>query len=371
MKFFVVFAVALGVLWVGRTAATGNNEHVRQAWAFLHGHAWVWPAPWEHVEVGMRAYGVHPPGAAVLCMPAVALWGPGADQTGIGIAVGALTVAAVWRMLGAARCRGEATVWLTVFFAMGTPFWFEATQGASWGFALVVSCLPTALALGGLLDGSASMMVGCWAAGAALIRYDLAAVMPVYAVWLWRRDRRVPWGFVWGPLAALVVYVLYAQARFGTWTDGSLWMWYRNDPYRAAAPFGPFSIRYLPWNLYTAIFMAPGFRNGFPWIRPGPIGEALMFTSPGLVLALEAPWREWETWLLWTAVTLGMAACLTVYANGFVQFGCRYWIQVLPFLVLLMARGMRGRTEQLGKVLLVASVVLTVGGTWIVRHYGW
>jgi hypothetical protein len=74
--------------------------------------------------------------------------------------------------------------------------------------------------------------------------------------------------------------------------------------------------------------------------------------------------------LLWVAVLLGSAASLSVYANGFVQFGTRYWIQVFPFLLVLIALGTGKRADQLTKVLIIASILIIVFSVWHIRTIG-
>jgi hypothetical protein len=361
---FLVFAAALLAYALTYAGPTPHVEHVIQAWALLHGHTHIDTIPvHEQVVVGGHAYILHPPLSAIILIPYVALRGLAANQTMASVLLGSVAVALVYRM--------TRSLWFTVFFGLGTPFWYEATLGASWGFCLVLSTVPTLLALTECFGKQRAWLVGAWAGLAVLARYDLVMVWPVYAALLLSKDRnwrRCLW-LLPGFASAAALCVLYNEIRFGTVTDPSLWLWYQLDEYGwKLHPGGPFNLHNLPWNLYTAVFMPPIFTPQFPWIRPWLMGQSLLFTSPAFLLTLRAPWRRLESWLLWIAVLLAMGASMTVYSNGFVQFGARYWIQVFPFLLALMA--LDGEPGQDGKLLIAASVAMMAFGIWQIRVYG-
>lgn len=354
--------------------AADARAHVYQAAALLHGHAYIDPVVLnEEVKVDGHAYILHPPLAAIAMLPLVSVLGTGANPAIVSILLAAVAVALVYGLTG--------SLWLAVFFGFGTPIWYEATQGASWGFCLVLSTVPTLLTLKSIKDfRSIGFTVGLWAGLAALARYDLVLAWPLYPIYVFNaRFHKVADAtetpekfkvthYALGLLPAIVAYIAWSYVRFGTFTDKALWLWYQVDPYAKAHPGGPFSLANLSWNLYTALFMAPMFNShGFPWIRPWGMGEALIFTSPALILALRASWRRVETWVLWACVFGCMAAGLTVYANGFVQFGARYWIQVMPFLIALMGMS---RLRQDGKILIAASVAMCAFQLWQIHTMG-
>lgn len=369
----VVFLLVLAVYTFARTPANNNNEHVRVAWALLHGHAWIDDTPvHEMIKAGGHYYSVHPPLAALICLPFVAISGLATNQTSISCILSAIASLLVWRL--------TRSTWLTVFFAFGTVVFYEGTLGASWGFTLVVSCIPTLLALIELQEHQRPILVGLWAGLAALARNDLVLVIPVYGLLLWcladRLDLRPPRRggcaalllfFCLGLLPCVLFYFWWNHLRLGTWTDDSIWRWYLTDDFHNMRPYGPFSLHYLPDNLYSALFLSPGFSEDFPWIRPTILGQALIFTSPAFLLALRAPLNDRRNLLLWLAVILGLGAAMTCYANGVAQFGCRYTILAEPFLIALMAES---EMDQMGKILIGLSVFLVVSGTWTMRAVG-
>jgi hypothetical protein len=372
-------AFAVGILFLAFYAATTApptpyNEHVRLASALLHGHTWTdAPSYMEHVVVGGRSYILHPPLSAILALPAVAIWGEAANQTAIAVVIGAISVALCWRLMGQLGLGGSAKVWLTLFFGVGTTFWYEATLGSSWDFALLASVPFTLAALGEVFGEGRPWAVGVLAALAALARYDLVMAWPAYMLMLAARGRglrELAWMLPAFAGAALV-YVAYNEVRFGAPNDIALWIWYRQDNYRFARPGGPFALRDLPFNLYTLLFMAPGYSDNFPWIHPEFMGQALMLTSPAFVLALRPSFLKPIPALILAAAALSSGPSLLVYASGFAQLGPRYYVQVYPFLLTLVALGVPRKLDQLTKILIVLSVILVVFFTWQVRWYGW
>jgi len=374
-------ALAVGVLFLafyGATIAptTPFNEHARLAWALLHGRVWVnAPAYMEHVEVGGHSYLVHPPLAGILMLPAAAVWGESASQTAVAVIIGAVSLALLWRLLTRLQLALAARLWLIAFFGVGTTFWYEATLGASWDFALVASVPFTLAALGEVFGEARAGWLGAWAGLAALARYDLVLAWPAYALMLLARGRR--WReLLWvlpGLAGALAVYVAYNEARFGTLNDIALWLWYAHDKYGLRRPGGPFALRDLPFNLYTLFFMAPGYSDKFPWIHPEFMGQALLLTSPAFVLALRPSFLRPLPALVAAAAILSSAPSLLVYASGFSQLGARYYVQVYPFLLALIAMGIGkdAKPDQLTKILIAASIIFVAFFTWQVRWYGW
>jgi hypothetical protein len=395
-SFFAVFLFFLAFYGVSRFGPTPFYEPSVQATAFLHGHSWV-DAPGYMEQVGPvcnanlpvakrlpecsftrfhdHTFLVHPPLAAIVMMPFVAAHGAvvdGADryQPSVCVLLGAIEVALAWRLLLLLGLSTSARLWLTAFLGLGTTLWYESTLGASWDFVLVVSLLPTLAALNELFGKARPWVVGLLAGLAALGRNDLVLAWPIYGLLLLVRGRR------WWNLAAMlpgfalaaIVYGAFNYSRYGTFFDQSLWLWYRccdgggfhSNP---TIP-GPFSPHYLPGNIYTLLFLGWGFNStAFPWIRPQGAGQALLMTSPAFILAFRPSLKAAVPVLMWLASILTMAASLTVYASGFIQFGTRYYVQIFPFLLVLVALGVgNGRVDQFSKILIVASIAIVAFG---------
>jgi hypothetical protein len=379
---FAVFVFFLAFYGITRGGPTPFFEPSAQAEAFLHGHSWVTaPDYMEQVRYHGYRFLVHPPLSGIVMMPVVAAFRgvDGSDQYQVSACavMGAIEVALAWRLLLLLGMSTSAALWLTAFFGIGTTLWYEATIGASWDFVLVASVLPTLLALNEVFGKARPWLVGVLAALAALGRNDLVMVWPIYGLLLLTRGRRLRDLFWMGPGFAMagVIYGIFNYSRYGTFFDQSLWLWYQYDGAGAKSHPGipgPLSIHFVPANLYTVLFLGWGLGDTFPWIHPQGAGQAMMLTSPAFVLALRPSLKRALVVLLWLATLLAMGPGLFWYASGFVQFGTRYYVQVFPFLLALIALGVgQGRRpDQLTRILILASILIVSYGIWHIRTIG-
>ncbi len=93
------------------------------------------------------------------------------------------------------------------------------------------------------------------------------------------------------------------------------------------------------------------------------------FTSPALVLAFKANLARIEPLLMLLTAFLVSIPSLLCYANGFEQFGTRHYLQVFPFLLVLMAMGIRD-ADGLTRILIVTSIIFISYGVVYVRIWG-
>lgn len=98
-----------------------------------------------------------PPLPALVLLPFVALWGLNFDAQSLAALIGGLDVWIAWWMLGALALSLRMRAAVTLFFGLGTVFWYTSMLGTTWYFAHVVAVGLVALALGIALrtDGSA------------------------------------------------------------------------------------------------------------------------------------------------------------------------------------------------------------------------
>ena len=173
--------------------------------------------------------------------------------------------------------------------------------------------------------------------------------------------RLVSFGAALLPVA--ILWILYNEARWGTWNDIGYTAWYHQD--QAGMPTGsPFRFEYLPSELWSFFVALPTFLPVYPWLRPEYSGVALTWTSPALLLAFLA--RSPARWVLalWACVMVVAAPNLLYYVNGFAQFGMRHALDFEPFLVALMMLAVRERFPRWGYVLVAYSIAVGLWGCW-------
>ncbi len=363
---FAAFTAFLALYCVtGSTAHSPYDAHVRQAIAFLHGHADIERSPGiEQVVFAGRYYQLHPPLPAILLMPFAAIWGSNTNQTAFALVSGAIDAALAWWLLGRLKLSVSARVWLTVFFGAGTVMWFESLNGGSWDVTQIVAVGFTLGALGEVFGDARPAVVGLLAGLASLARNDLALDFPIYLglCYLRRPNWREMLWMAPGFALAGVVYVSLNEARFSSVFDLGQFLYTGGNP--------TFAVGFFPQNFNTLLFMAPRVDDKFPFIHPIPSGQALTFTSPAFLLAWRVSLAKLTPLLLMTGAILAMMPSLFFNNNGGAQFGTRHYIHSFPFLLVLIAEGLPGYVDQLTKILIVASTFLIGLGVLHLRLWG-
>jgi hypothetical protein len=365
----VVFVSFLIFYCSTRIGNTPFNVHVLQAVAFLHGHTWIDVPPCciEHAYFNGKAYQLHPVLPSLLLLPFVAIWGGATNQALVCILTGSFSVSLAWIMLGRMKLDLSGRVWLTVFFGAGTIFWHEAIDGGSWEFSMVVAVTFTLLALIEFFGDARPTVIGFTAGLAALARYDLAFVWPIWILLVYYKRRNLH-ELLWlapGFIFTALIYIGFNEARYGSIFDQGVLTFAPDFSHK-------FAVRYLPNNLYTLLFMSPGFSEKFPYIHPEVSGQALILTSPAFLLALRPSFRNLVPAAMLAAAVIAVTPSLFYFTNGFIQFGTRHYVHAFPFLLVLMALGLPdGKADQLTKVLTTYSVLLVAFGVWHIGVYGY
>lgn len=366
---FIVTAI------VSRGRATPYDNYVLLAQALLHGHAWIdWPGAYiDALGYNGAHYVIEAPLPAILLLPYVAIAGTAANQTLLSILLAGIAVGAAWELGERFGLDATANAWICAFLLAGTDLLWCAMLGDVWFLAHVSAVCFTMLALVELFGKRRAWLVALFAACAFESRFSLLLALPVYAYICftdpekplalapsWRRSLA---GFAAVLLPVAALWLLYNQARWGTWSDIGYTAWYHQDD--AGSPTGsPFRLEYLPYQVWSFFVHGPTRLPAYPYLRPEFTGIALTWTSPALVLALLA--RSPARWVaaLWVATLLNAAPNVLYYVNGFAQFGMRHALDFEPFLIALMMLGVRKRFPVWGYVLIVYSVIVGFWGCW-------
>jgi hypothetical protein len=149
--------------------------------------------------------------------------------------------------------------------------------------------------------------------------------------------------------------------------DAGHTVFYHQDPFMGAPTGSPFGFENVPVELWSFLIQPPIWHAGGHWLEFALPGTALWFTSPALVLAFAARAPRQLVWSLWIATALVAAPSLLYYANGGSQFGMRHALDFEPFLIVLMALGVRESASWLwrvGQAAIVWSVGVGLWGCW-------
>ena len=376
-----------------------------------------------------------PPLPALVLLPFVAAWGLSIDQESIAIGIAAVGVLATWWMLGGLRITLGVRAVTTLIFATGTVWWWAASVGSTWYLAHLVAVIAALGAVGVALRADrrgadedpwdepppdepwwsldrSQVLAGLLLGIAATARLPLVFGAPFLMLVggggsVARRTVSAAVGGVL-PVAALLAY---------TWlTTGSVLHPGYDYQYQLEANGYPTlgyhpdwsveDIRYIPQNIAimlgslplvlpdikpdtlgvyptTVLCVDPGATRGLfdldcPIALPVDIGTSVLLSSPGLLLALFAIRRR-------PIARLTLGAGLTVlvivvfnlahFSQGWVQWGYRFSLDFIPFLLPLVALGAGrvgdGRPRATAIVLLVAGAVINLWGVMWGQLLGW
>jgi hypothetical protein len=282
--------------------------------------------------------------------------------------VGALNVALVFMLLPRISRRQSLPAAMplglrlavTALFGFGTVHWWLSSLGMVWYTAQVVALSFLLLTVSELLGRQRPFLVGVWFAGAVLTRAEILVGLPAVVWWLWPNVpfRRLLWMGV-PLLAAALGMGWYNFARFHSPLDlGYNYMLIEKALLQRLEEHGSFSFRHLGRNLYWSLLALPELSAKWPYVHMPKMGLSVFVTTPALLLALAAPWRERLVRVSVAAVLLLAAPGLLYYNTGYMQAGYRFVLQYMPFLLILVTLGMRGRLRWFHTPLLATSVAM-------------
>ena len=393
----VLVALAVLVYWLSaRDFDSTRQDFFVLADAFLNGRTWLTypPGPYDVIAAaGGRWYVPFAPFPAVAFMPLVALMGPETAtdvESGINAVLAASTVGLTWVLagrLGVSRLSDR--FWLALLLGFSTAVWWVTARGGVWHSGQLIATLLTLGCLIELWGRQRPVVIGLLAGAAFLTRAPLAFVVPFYMLMLEptgaRRAAATAGGYVRASLArwpvghwvrlglatlpAIAFFFWYNAVRFGDplesgYSLASLPAWLA-----ARREVGLFSTAHIGMNVDLLLFKLPGPIPEFPYFKPDGLGMSVLFTSPALLMAVRAPWSSARSWWLLGAAVAVLIPTLLYYGGGWLQYGYRYFLDSIPFIVALVGLGVaRHGTGLLLVPLIVFGVIVNLGGVyWVGR----
>ncbi|MDQ3370701.1 MAG: hypothetical protein M3680_35235 [Myxococcota bacterium] len=359
------------------------------------------------------AYVSFPPVPSLVMLPSVLVSGRAANDVIPTLLIAALILPlafSVLRRLAAAELSKRTVredLWLVAMLAFGSVLLFSAIQGKVWYTAHVVG---VALALGyawASIEARHPVLAGLALGAAALTRTPMAFMFPLFLFEAWRmaargvagtapysrikRELQEPGGSASAsmnlragraamrqalvrpllrfaiPIAAFAVAgMIYNHVRFGSPTEFGHSYLALGDfrPVRQQVQieqYGLASYQYLERNLAVAFTLLPDLLPRAPWVQVSGHGLALWVTTPILLFLLWPRERPALHRPLWITVALVALPTLFYMNSGWVQFGYRFSLDYMVFLLMLIAIGGRP-LSRVGKGLIVVGIAVNLFG---------
>ena len=370
-----VAALVFVIYIITSRGSTVYNHYVLLADAFLHGRLFLVDAPpWlELARIGDQAFVINPPAPTLFVLPWVAIWGVSTNQVIISMLVGAAAMGFFW--VAATQLGWSLTfrAAMTVLLAFGTNLWWAATDGSVWTLAHASAVFFLMAALVDTTGKNRPWLIALLVGLAGLSRLPCFLVFPFFAYTIAQgaTDRRsliLRLGIFGLVLAGVgVLYLAFNYGQYGTFMSG-----YYHGEYLTGSWYskGLFDISYIPRHLNAILFAVPILTDKFPFFKPSFMGLGLFFTTPALLYIFRARLKGLSLAAI-AAILATAIPIVTCGATGFAQFGYRYSLDVLPFLAILVASGMRYRLNRLKIAVILLSCAVNLWGTLSFNVLNW
>lgn len=348
------------------------NYFILLADAFLHGRLNVIDhSDWlnELIVWQGKYYVVYPPMPGVLLMPFVAIFGKNFPQPTLSILLGAVNVSLSYLVLIKFFQRRSIVFWTSILYAFGTMQWYHTEVGSAWYLAHIITLFFLWIMLWEVSTKQRLFLIGLLIGFAYLAR--LPAILSIFFIFFYLHKKFIDLSkgqiffknFVLlglGLLPSFVLNFLYNYLRFGVIYDitYSLLPIFNESWYK----YGLFSIRYIPIHLWEVFTALPKFVPNFPFMIPSINVMAFWFVTPAFVLIPFAKFKDKLVCSSFLTVIIMALPGLTHGSNGFSQFGFRFALDFMPFLLLLTASGMRNRLTIWIKALIILSILINLWG---------
>ncbi len=397
---FALFVFAL-VSYDRLVTHSRDNHYVYLADALLDGRLHLEGRPphmndWAKYDG--KWYVSFPPAPSVLMIPGVAVSGLEFNDRIFTLFFAAAGPALVFLLLQLLVARGrlkrspfELAI-LSTLYGIGTVYFFSAVQGTVWYTAHMVGGVFLLIFLISSLDGRHPLLAGLFLGLAFACRPPMLLAFPFFIYEMLRS---------YGPVkeVGFVRWIMEAIGRAGFKTIVwrlvlfalpvalilmllMLMNWSRfDDPFEFGHKYlqvrwlgrinrwGLFNFHFLARNLMVCLALLPWLSQEAPYLGISMHGLAIWFTTPVLIWVL---WPRKNTtfysFLIISMVAVALPSLL--YQNsGWVQFGYRFSLDYMVFLILMLAMGGR-RFGKLFIALCVFSIAVNLfGAITFDRHW--
>lgn len=313
---------------------------------------------------------------ALLMIPSAILGGATGNDTIPVLLIAALILPLTLLVLRRLVAAGLSTrtvaddLWLVATMAFGSVMFFCAVQSGVWFTAHVVGVALALVYAWASIEARHPLIAGLALGAAAMTRTPMAFMVPLFLFEVWRIASRAPERnkalvkplvrFVLPVIGFAIAGMIYNHVRFGSLTEfGHNYLDVRQQI--QIEQYGLASYHYLGRNLAVAFTLLPDLLPRAPYVQIGGHGLAIWVTTPIVLYALwprEKPPIHRALWLTVAAVAL---PSLMYQNSGWFQFGYRFSLDYMVFLVMLLAIGGRPLTR-IAKALIVAGIVVNLFG---------
>jgi hypothetical protein len=341
-----------------------------------------------HRKKHKRYFMSFPPGPAFLMMPLAAIWDYEVNDVIWTIFFAALNVMLMYLLLKRMAIGGRTgrsrsdNLWLTLLFGLGSAHLWCAVMGQVWFTALIMGVTFALLYLLCSIDARHPLLAGIFLALGFATRTPLLFTSVFFFAFVFfpgghwflgDKRREDAWGYAvkklaWFCAPCLVVglgLLWMNHIRFDSLTEfGHTYL--AGGTIGRIKNYGLFNLQFLSKNLSALLTLLPRFQPEAPFVVVSKHGMSLLLTTPAffyLFLPKERKSTEDKFWwrLLWATVVAAALPALMYQNTGYAQFGYRFALDYMPYLILLLAVGRRPLSWLFKTLVLIGVMVNSFG----------
>jgi hypothetical protein len=277
-------------------------------------------------------------------------------------------------------------LWLTVMFGVGSVYYFSSVIGQVWFTAHVIGVSCAIGYAWASLDAVHPMLAGLCVGLGYATRPAMGFMVPFFvfeavrASGGWERLRKlgreglppgllsklirfaIPAGTV---LAVLMVHNYLRFEQFGEIGHKYLNIGWQDRIQR----WGLVNYHFLSRNLTCALLLLPRLMAQYPFMKVSEHGMSMLVTTPALGYSVAPAERSPLARGLWLSILTTALPSLLYQNSGFQQFGYRFSLDYITFLIMLLAVGGRKFTW-LFKALVIFGVAVNLFGAITFDRFG-
>ncbi|HEY5282689.1 MAG TPA: hypothetical protein VIM14_07860, partial [Polyangia bacterium] len=276
--------------------------------------------------------------------------------------------------------------WLTVMFGVGSVYYFASVLGQVWFTAHVVGVTCAIGYAWASLDAARPALAGLCVGLGYATRPAMGFMVPFFvfeavrASGGWPRLRKLrseglPRGLLpklirFGLPAGAVLAILMAHNYLRFEQFGEIGHKYLNISWQDRIQrWGLVNYHFLSRNLTCALLLLPRILNQYPFVKVSEHGMSMLVTSPTLGYTVAPAERSPLAPGLWLSILATAIPSLLYQNSGFQQFGYRFSLDYIVFLMMLLAVGGR-RFTWVFKTLVIFGIVVNLFGAITFDRFG-
>ena len=383
----IFFSLAFGIYYFSNLTPNDWYKHyVYLADSFIKGRIDVPQIPEFYQDVinfNGKKFLPFGPIPAVFLIPLVAFFGTSLSEVRVSMVIGAVNVVLVWLILSKLSLNSISRLLLTAGFAFGTVHFYAAITGTVWFFAHIMAVFFLLLAILEFFGKRRPVLLG-FLTGFAFLSREPTLFASLFFLWPFIKEKQFNkiTAFLFGIIPAIGFLSFYNFARFGSIFEtgydavyntyvnsGIKYSFLRTIVPESFPHFNQLDIRNIPLHLFTILLMWPNLSQSFPFFAPSSYGMSIFLTSPFLIYSIFA--RNYFVKICWLSILAIAIPGFLFYAQGWVQFGYRFLLDFLPFLLVLTALGFQKGSLKVKVMLVLFSITVNFWGIWWARTHGW